>query len=360
MDGPDRPLHVDNFDDPELAEGGALLKTIASEVCGTDVHMYHGRLPGAVPFPIIPGHISVGELQETHGQIVDIYGQPFKRGEVVAFNDVYGTCHGCAMCLKYQATTRCPQRRVYGITFGTKDGLCGGWSEKILLKRGVQVLRLPDGLDAETYIGGGCGLNTAAHAIDEASIRLGDTVAVLGAGPVGQSLTAFSKISGAEQVITIGAPQDRLEYARKMGADNTCNIETVKDPGERVAWVLEHTHGFGADVVFEATGIPDAVTQALDMVRDGGTVVVVGQYTDNGTTRLDPYRQLNKKNITIKGSWGSRPRDFITALAIMGKYHTKFPWKEMAARGFSLDKVNEALGVVDRREVLKAVIRPNG
>ncbi len=360
MDGPNRSLHVESFDDPQLGDGEALLRTIASEVCGTDVHIFHGRLTGNIRFPLIPGHISVGEIEDTRGQIVDVYGQPFNRGDVVAFNDVVRTCGHCAMCLKYQAATRCPDRRVYGITLDTKDGLRGGWSEKIVLEKGVQVLRLPEGLDADTYIGGGCGLNTAAHAIDEAGIRMGDTVTVLGAGPVGQSLTAFSKLSGAEQVLNIGAPQDRLDYARRMGADDTCNIETITDPRERVEWVLQHTHGFGADVVIEATGVPDAVTQAMEMVRDDGTVVVVGQYTDNGTTPLDPYRHVNKKSLRLRGSWGSRSRDFITALAMMGRHHKQFPWKEMAARSFSLDQVNDALGVVHRREAVKAVIRPNG
>ncbi len=360
MDGPNSPLHVESFDDPVLADGEALLTTIASEVCGTDVHIANGRLTGNIRFPLIPGHISVGELLETRGMIVDVYGQPFNRGDVVAFNDVVRTCGTCAMCVKYRAATRCPDRRVYGITLGVPDGLRGGWSEKIVLEKGVQVLRLPEGLDADTYIGGGCGLNTAAHAVDEADMHMGDDVVVLGGGPVGQSLTAFSRIRGANQVLNIGAPQSRLDYARRMGADDTCNIETITDPRARVQWVLDHTHGFGADVVFEATGVPEAVIQAMEMVRDDGTVVVVGQYTDNGIADLDPHRHVNAKSLRLRGSWGSRPIDFITALAMMGRHHAKFPWKEMAALGFPLDRVNEALGVVKRREAVKAVVRPNG
>lgn len=356
MEGPHTPLSVQTFDHPTLQDGEALLQTVASEVCGTDVHMYEGRLPGNVPFPIIPGHVSVGKLVEKRGSIVDIYGRPFELDETVAFMDVIGSCGACKACLEDRATTRCPSRKVYGITLGVRDGLCGGWSEGILLKKDVRVLRLPEGLPPETYIGGGCGLNTAAHAIEEAQIQLGDSVAVLGVGPVGQSILAFSRMSGAGKLLAIGAPQERLDFAKRMGADETCGI--TPDARDRISWVMDQTDGFGADVVLEATGDPHAVTQALDMVRNNGTVVVVGQYTDNGTTPLDPFRQVNRRNVRLRGSWGSDYRHFARSIRMMGREHNRFPWHEMAQRKFGLDAINEALRVVRDREVVKAVIVP--
>ena len=109
-----------------------------------------------------------------------------------------------------KASTRCPQRRVYGITFGADDGPLGGWAEKIWLKPGTKLLRLPGDLDAATYIGGGCGLNTALATMNRAQVQLGDRVVVLGVGPVGQSLIAFASLAGAMEVIAVGGPHVRL------------------------------------------------------------------------------------------------------------------------------------------------------
>src|SRR5205823_2961997 len=122
-------------------------------------------------------------------------------------------------------TTRCPSRKVYGITYGANDGLLGGWAEAIWMKPGVKMIRLPAGLDPETYIGGGCGLVTALHAVDRAEIRLGQSVAVLGVGPVGQSVVAFASLSGAGEIFAVGAPDDRLAFARRMGATQTLGLD---------------------------------------------------------------------------------------------------------------------------------------
>src|SRR4029079_12454275 len=133
-------------------------------------------------------------------------------GDVVTFLDVHGTCGRCYECLVTKQTTRCPHRRVYGISYSASDGLLGGWAEAIWLKPGVHMLRLPPQLDAETFIGGGCGLVTAMHAVERAEIRLGESVAVLGVGPVGQSAVALSALSGAERVVAIGDPASRLTF----------------------------------------------------------------------------------------------------------------------------------------------------
>src|SRR5439155_18187099 len=127
---------------------------------------------------------------------------------------------------------RCPSRRVYGITYGAVDGLLGGWAEAIWMKPGVKLIHLPKDLSAETFIGGGCGLVTALHAVDLAELRLGESVAVLGVGPVGQSIVAFASLSGAGDIVAVGAPEDRLDFARRMGATATVGRDTP--PAERL------------------------------------------------------------------------------------------------------------------------------
>src|SRR3954466_6823144 len=171
MTAPRVALELREFEEPKLEDGGVLLETIASEVCGTDVHLHHGRLSG-VPYPIIPGHVSVGRVAETNGPLADVEGRPIEVGDVVTFCDVYGVCGACWHCLVARAATRCPHRRVYGITTGLADGILGGWAERIELRPGVRIVPLPDGLDPIAFMGGGCGLATGFHAVERAGIAL--------------------------------------------------------------------------------------------------------------------------------------------------------------------------------------------
>ena len=350
---PNQPVRIEDFPAPTLEPGAAILETLFSEVCGTDVHLHHGRLSG-VPYPLIPGHVSVGRIAELRGPVTDVEGVPFTEGDVVTFLDVHETCNRCWYCLVAKETTRCPHRKVYGITYGARDGLLGGWARAMWMKPGVKMIRFPAELDPETFIGGGCGLTTSIHAVDLARIRLGDSIVVLGAGPVGQSAAALSAASGAEQVITIGAPLDRLAFARRMGATETIGLELPH--AERAELVRRVTGGHGADVVIEASGAPEAVPQALDLVRDGGRVVVVGQYTDHGDIAINPHWQINRKHVEIRGCWGSDYSHFHRAVRLAAKWGDRIAWRELAGRQYVLAQAGEALAAVEKREVLKAVI----
>jgi threonine dehydrogenase-like Zn-dependent dehydrogenase len=355
LDEPNADPRVVQFSPPTLTPGSALLSTMYSEVCGTDVHIWRGRMPG-VPFPVIPGHVSVGVLAAYSRKLFDIDGKPFREGDVVTFLDVHETCNHCFQCLVAKQTTRCPHRKVYGITYGVRDGLLGGWSEVIWIKPGVKLVRLPGELDPETFIGGGCGLVTAVHAMDRAEVQLGQSVVVLGAGPVGQSITALASLSGAGDVIVVGDPADRLDVARRMGATHTIGLELP--PADRAAEVRRRTGGRGADIVIEAAGVPDAVPQALEMVRDGGRVVVVGQYADNGDAAINPHRQINRKHVEIRGVWGSDYSHFHRAVQLAARFGDRIPWGALVSGRYPLHRVKEALEAVERREVLKALVLP--
>jgi D-arabinose 1-dehydrogenase-like Zn-dependent alcohol dehydrogenase len=367
---------------PRLEPGAALLRTLYSEVCGTDVHLRHGRLTG-VPYPLVPGHVSIGCIEQLGGTVLDVEGRAFREGDLVTFLDVHETCNACYACLVAKQTTRCPKRKVYGITYGAADGPLGGWATHIWMKPGVKMIRLPEGLAPEAFIGGGCGLVTALHAIDRAEIRLGQSVAVLGAGPVGQSVIALARLSGAGEVIAIDREASRLEYAGRMGAseahllrrqshDGTTarrhDVELVSSLGADIGPL---TRGRGVDlstearsakvdVAIEASGAPEAVSMALDMVRDGGRVVICGHYTDNGAVEIHPHFQVNRKHVEIRGVWGCDYSHFHRAVEIVARHGAAVPWAEMVSRTYPLDKAGDALAAVERREVLKALIAPNG
>jgi threonine dehydrogenase-like Zn-dependent dehydrogenase len=342
--------------EPELEPDSALLAVELSEVCGTDVHLQQGRLAG-VPYPLVPGHVSVGRLEKIRGRLLDVEGREFHEGDRVTFLDVHRTCHACWHCLVAKATTRCPSRKVYGITYGLADTLAGGWAEKVYLKPGTRPISLA-GVDAARFMAGGCALPTALHAVERADIPLGSTVLVLGSGPVGLSAVALSLMRGALRVICTGAPEQRLAAARAMGAAATLDI-TRHAPEERAAWVLAETGGRGADVCIEATGAPGAVVEAMRYARDAGIVVVVGQYTDHGEVAFNPHRDLNRKHLDVRGCWGSDFSHFYRAARLMADEGRSAPWARLALDTYPLARAGEALAAVAAGRVVKALIAPH-
>ena len=353
---PNAPVELREVPSPELESDSALLDVELSEVCGTDLYLQQGRLAG-VPYPLVPGHVSVGRLSKIRGSVRDIHGAEFREGDRVTFLDVHRTCNACWYCLVAKATTRCPQRKVYGITYGLDDGLCGGWAEQIYLKPGTHCIRLD--ADAETFMAGGCALPTALHAVERGDIAIGDTALVLGSGPVGINAIILALMRGALKVLCIGAPGDRLEVAREVGASHVLNFEE-HDEREKMDWLLTRTNGRGADVTIEATGAPDAVAQAMRSTRDAGRVVVVGQYTDHGETLFNPHLDLNKKHLDVRGCWGSDFSHFYRGVQIVSDANRSAPWRGLKSQlsRYRLDQANEALADVKTGRVMKALIQP--
>lgn len=357
LPAPGRPQELRELPDPVLEPGSVLLETVASEVCGTDVHLRHGRLSG-VPYPIIPGHVSVGRILESRGVDRDALGEPLAPGDVVTFLDVHEVCNACWHCLVGHQPNRCPSRRVYGITYGVEDGLLGGWADRIHLRPGVRILKLPEGLDADDVIGGGCGLFTGFAAVDRAGVRLGDTVLVQGSGPVGLAAAAFAALAGAARVWVFGAPPDRLALAARMGADATWDIGAT-DREERAEAIRARTGGRGPDVVVEAAGAPEAVDEGLALVRDGGTYVVAGHYTDGGSVDLNPHTRLNRKHVDLRGQWGTDFHHLARALAVFARHRHRLPFREVVGARYGLDRTDQALDDVEALRVTKAVVDPS-
>ncbi len=355
---PNSPVELRDLPTPELEPNSALLEVELSEVCGTDVYLQQGRLEG-VPYPLIPGHVSVGRLARIRGDLLDVAGNSFREGDRVTFLDVHRTCNACWYCLVAKASTRCPQRKVYGITYGMADGLCGGWAESIYLKPGTHCIRLH--AEPETFMAGGCAMPTALHAVERGEVNLGDTVLVLGSGPVGINAIILALLRGAQRVLCIGAPANRLEAARRAGVSAVASIETLNNQ-ERLEWVLEATGGRGADVTIEATGAPEAVIQAMRFTRDAGRVVIVGQYTDHGPVlesgAFNPHLDLNKKHLDVRGCWGSDFSHFYRSAQMLSDPLRASRWSGIKVDRYGLAEANDALADVATGRVLKALIDP--
>ncbi len=349
-------MEVWSVDDPALEPGGVLLETVASEVCGTDVHLSHGRLAG-VPYPVIPGHVSVGRVLETQGTVSDFLGDAVTPGDLVTFYDVHEVCNTCWFCLVARQPNRCPSRRVYGITYSAHDGPLGGWAERIYLKPGVHIFKLPHSLGADDVIGGGCGLFTGFAAVERSGLAMGDAVLVQGTGPVGLSAVALAGLRGAGLVVAIGDPRARLDLADVFGAEVVLSVSS-DHPDEREAVIRDLTHGRGVDVAIEATGNPDAIGEGLRLLRDGGTYVVAGHYTDAGTATLNPHEDINRKHAYIRGQWGTDLGHLYRALRTLARHHERLPFARVIGGRYGLADADQALADVEALRVTKAIIAP--
>jgi L-iditol 2-dehydrogenase len=355
MPGPRQPIEVREFPRPDLPSGAALLRTLRSEVCGTDVHLWHGRLAG-VPYPIIPGHVSSGVLESIRGPLEGLDGSTMVEGDRAVFFDVHRTCGTCRACTVHRTPTRCPARRVYGITDSAGEGLFGGWSQYIYLEPGVGIAKLPDAVSVDDYIGGGCGLLTAVHIRERAALRPGDSVLVQGVGAVGLCAIALCRLAGASTIFAVGDPASRLALATHMGADHVFGLAS-SSAEERLQAVRDRTHGEGVDVVIEAAGSARAIEEGVTLVRDGGRYVIAGHYTDVGPSTINAHQHINRKHLEIRGCWGSESRHFLEAIAIL-EAHGEVPWRDIGARTYPLASLNQALDDAGAMRITKALVDP--
>jgi threonine dehydrogenase-like Zn-dependent dehydrogenase len=337
------PLELADYPLPtELESGAALVRTEMAGICGTDVHLWKGQFPMALP--VIMGHETVGRIERlVAGLDRDWTGQPLRLGDRVTWNSAI-SCGACYYCAEKRQPTRCPHRRAYGIGYRSDEAphFLGGYAEFHYLRPRTTIFRIPDELPTESVIGAGCALITAIHGVERTGIAWQDTVIVQGAGPVGIAALAVAKSAGASKVIVIGAPAHRLEIARRFGADETIDLAEMRDPAARLARVRELTGGYGADVVLECAGVPAAVVEGMEFCRDGGKYLILGHYCDAGPVMWNPH-VVTRKQLQVFGSWSSEPRHLHQALQFLAANRDRFPFHETITHRLPLDQANEAL-----------------
>ncbi len=352
------PLMLREFPLPSpLEPGGALVRIEMAGICGTDVHLWKGELP--IGLPVILGHETAGRIEQLGGQLEhDWTGQPLQVGDRVTWNSST-SCGHCFYCAEKHQPTRCPQRRAYGIGYRCDQPphLLGGYADFHYLRPGTNIFKLPDDLPTESVIGAGCALITAIHGIERMGISWRDNVVVQGAGPVGIAALAVARSAGAGQIILIGGPKSRLAMATQFGADQTIDLDQVREPAARVDAVRKLTGGYGADAVLECVGHPSAVVEGLEMCRDGAKYLVLGHYCDAGTVAFNPHL-ITRKQLQVFGSWSSEPRHLKAAIEFLRQTKEQFPFSSMVTHRFSLAQANEALETTAKWQSAKSVIVP--
>ena len=220
MPEPRRPIEIREFPRPDL-EPDQRCCARPGRRCGTDVHLWHGRLAG-VPYPIIPGHVSAGTLESIRGTIPGIDGSNLR--EAIARSSSMSTGHAAAAapapCIARRRNGR--EARLRHHRFGLRRTVRGLVATSI----SNPALGSPGSLDKvgfDDYIGGGCGLLTAVH-VSAGGAPAGRLRRRPGAGAVGLSVVALARLGGASTIVLIGGPPERLTLGRAMGADVVFDI----------------------------------------------------------------------------------------------------------------------------------------
>lgn len=353
----DAPLELREFPVPETIEpGAALVRVKLAGICGTDVHLWHGQLP--IPLPVILGHETVGVIEKIgEGLHEDWSGLPLAAGDRITWSSSIN-CGECYYCRTKPQPTRCIGRKAYGISYDCRVAphLFGGYADYIYLRPGTAIFKIPEQLPTEAVVGAGCALVTSLHGVERIGVNMGDNVVIQGSGPVGLASLAVAKASGAALTIVLGGPPHRLELARRFGAD-VCIDVAESSVEERKARVLELTGGYGADLVLECVGIPVAVTEGLELSRDGGRYLILGHYGNAGTIEFNPHT-VTRKQLTIAGSWGFEPRHTQAALKFLARTRDQFPFEQLVAPPFPLERAFEALQATASWSTGKSAIAP--
>jgi threonine dehydrogenase-like Zn-dependent dehydrogenase len=326
---------VEERPDPEpLAPDDAVVRVEASGVCGSDLHIYHGRVQVEQGFTI--GHEYVGTVVAAGDGVTS-----------VAVGDrVLGTFHtACGQCFfcRRGVYVKCDEARVFG--HGSVLGsLQGTQAELALIPRANLTLRkVPEGVSDGAALFAGDVMGTGYHAIVEAGVKPGDTCAIVGLGPVGLCAVMVARAVGA-RVFAIDTVEDRLETARALGA--TPVHATEEDPRRVVAAATEKR---GVDVAVDAVGHAPVLDLCSRLTRKAGTVSVIGVYAERA--------ELHMGVLWLKGlrlvSGQANVMAHLDAVLAMGLDVTPLLSREMP-----LDDAAEAYAAYDRREALKIVLRP--
>jgi 2-desacetyl-2-hydroxyethyl bacteriochlorophyllide A dehydrogenase len=325
---------------PELvAPDDAIVRVDVTGVCGSDLHIYHGRLKIEPGFTI--GHEYVGTVLEA-GEAVN----RVKVGDRVAgcFLTACGTCFHC-MRGEYH---RCMEARSFGLG-GTMGSLPGTQAEYALVPHANLTLRaVPDGVSDDVALFAGDVMGTGYHGVLESGLRAGEVAAVLGLGPVGLCAVQVARLQGA-RVIAIDSVEQRLALAESFGATPLhLGEQDVKAEVRR----LTEKRG-GVDVAIDAVGHPEVLDMAIRLTRSCGRVQCIGVYAERGEVHLG---LAWLKSLTIKGGQANviAHLDHVLSMLTDGLLDPS----PLVTHHMRLDDAPEAYAIFDRREALKIVLTP--
>ncbi|MGC8998643.1 MAG: zinc-dependent alcohol dehydrogenase [Candidatus Bathyarchaeia archaeon] len=333
-----KDLRIEDVETPKVGAGEVLVRVKAATTCGTDLKIFHrGYVEKVIKLPTVFGHEWAGEVMEVGGGLA----WPKKGMRVRAGNSA--PCLRCVMCSKGK----------YNLC-ENMIWLWGAYAEYIKVPAHmvrVNMQEIPPHISYEEAAVTEP-LACVLHGVEEARVKLGDTVAIIGAGPIGLLHLLTVKRMGAEKVVMVDVVEERLEFAEKLGADETVNAlrESVEEK------IRGLTGGYGVDVVIEAIGKPETWEQALKLVRKGGTVLEFGGCQPGTEIRVNA-EQLHYGETTVLGTFHATPLHFRKALNLIAS--KTIDVAPLITRKMPLERIKEAFEILSTaKNEIKIAIQP--
>ena len=333
-------VRVEDRPEPELlARDDAIVRIEASGICGSDLHIYHGRVKIEPGFTI--GHEFVGTVIGAGDDVTRVAVGDRVLG---CYHSACGTCFFCLRCIYH----KCDHMRTFG--HGAVLGsLQGTQADQALVPNANLTLRkVPAGLSDDVALFAGDVMGTGYHAVQESATRPGDSIAVLGLGPVGLCAVQVAMASGAGPVLAIDTVAQRLEVAAGFGAIPV--HLTAQNPREVVKQI---TGGRGVDAAIDAVGHPDALDLAIRLTRKAGTVVAIGVYAEPCQVHMG---LVWIKALGIRTGHANVIGHVDRVLGMLSS--GSLDPTPLVTHHMSLEDAPEAYGLYDRREALKIVLTP--
>ena len=325
-------------------EGDVLVEILSVGICGSDLHMYATGMIGGIELqePAILGHEFSARILEVGAGAVDEHGNPLLPGMRVAV-EPHVACGQCECCLEGNPNL-CPHHYFYGV-FPTPGALC----ERMVVKA-RNCFPLPDDLgnDAGALLEP---LGVAIHSIRLAKVQVGDTVSVIGCGPIGLLTGRLALLAGASRVVAFDFHPWRVDLARKWGMEASC-----VEGDQAVAMVMEATDGRGVDVAIEAAWADHSVQQSAEMAKCGGRLVLVGISPEDQITLR--HATARRKGLTIKVARRMK-HTYHRAMDLASGEVPRVVLEDLVSHVNSLDQTMEAFTANARYEqgLIKAIIR---
>jgi L-iditol 2-dehydrogenase len=333
-----KDLRVEDVENPKTDAGEVLVKVKAATTCGTDLKIFQrGYVEKVIKLPTIFGHEWAGEVAE----VSEGLDWPKKGMRVRAGNSA--PCLRCPMC----------QRGKYNLC-EDMIWLWGAYAEYIKVPSRMVLVNMQEIPEHVSYEEAAITepLACVLHGDEKAGVKLGDTVAIIGAGPIGLLHLLTVKKLGVEKTVMIDLVDERLAFAQKLGADETINggKENV------VKRVRQLTNGYGADVVIEAIGLPSTWEQALKLVRKGGTVLEFGGCPPGTEIKVNA-EMLHYGQQTVMGVFHATPLHFRKALNLIAS--RTIDVRPLVTRRMKLDDIREAFETLSTsKNEVKIAIAP--
>lgn len=352
------PFQLIRRDVPDPKPGAVVVKVTACNICGSDLHAWNGHFQTTAlggKLPTVLGHEMIGRVAALGaGVTADTNGQPLAVDDRVIYT-YFSVCGRCPACLKGQRVSCQNLKMAMLDSIDEWPIFVGGYADYFYLHPGAAIYKVPDDIADELAAGANCALSQVLYGFMRSGLTFGETVIVQGAGGLGVYACAVAKAFGAASVIVIDGVAERLDLAKRFGADHAIDITALPEEKARAKQIRQLTGGRGADVVMELVGQPGVLPEGIKLTGLMGRYVLIGNINAGQSFALDPSR-LVMGNKSLIGVSLYEPQVLGMALAFIQRNAKKLPFGELLSRKFPLEDINQAFDLAMQRKIARASI----